>query len=253
MTSKCENHPSLENLVESEDLGLEILHPGGLEITRELAELCRIGKDTKVLDVASGTGESVCYLAESFGCQAVGVDASDYLLERAKEKAGQRNLDAEFNKGDAHHLPFDDDVFDAVISECTTCLLDKERALREMVRVANPGGYVGIHDLCWKEGAPEQVKQRLIEIENERPETLEGWKRLFEKVGLIEIRTVDKSHLLPLWTRGAKKMLGITGQLRIFLRVIRKWGLKGLGSVWESERIFQSVHMGYGIIVGRKL
>lgn len=34
---------SLEALIESEDVGLEILHPDGLEITGELAELCNIG------------------------------------------------------------------------------------------------------------------------------------------------------------------------------------------------------------------
>jgi len=39
MVSRYEKRSSLENLIESEDLGLEILHPGGLEITRELAEL----------------------------------------------------------------------------------------------------------------------------------------------------------------------------------------------------------------------
>ena len=37
-------------------------------------------------------------------------------------------------------LPFPDATFDAVISECTLCLLDKTRTLAEMVRVAKPGG-----------------------------------------------------------------------------------------------------------------
>jgi hypothetical protein len=36
-------------------LKLESLHPGGLELTRELAELCKIQKSAKVLDIASGT------------------------------------------------------------------------------------------------------------------------------------------------------------------------------------------------------
>ena len=49
--------------------------------------------------------------------------------------------------GNAHNLPFDMDSFDVVISECTTCILDKERAIAEMVRVTKPGGYVGILSL----------------------------------------------------------------------------------------------------------
>ena len=247
-----ENRPSLENLIESEDLGLEVLHPGGLKITEELAKLCHIGKNKNVLDVASGTGESACYIAENFQCRVVGVDASEYMIERANKKAKERGLNIEFKKGDAHHLPFDDNTFDVVISECTTCLLDKERAIREMVRVTKPGGYVGIHDVCWKGDTPGYLKQRLAEIEGERPETLEGWKKLFEKAGLKDVITVDKSHLIPGWGKEIKKKIGLIGQLKIFFKVFKNWGIKGYKTIRESERIFQSKYMGYGIIVGRK-
>lgn len=252
MSAAQKKRPSLENLVENEDLGLDILHPGGLDITQQLARLCQIGQDTSVLDVASGTGESACYLAEELGASVVGIDVSDFMIERAKKKAEQRNLEIEFEKADAHQLPFGDETFDRVISECTTCILDKEKAIREMVRVVKPNGYVGIHDICWKQDTPEQIRFRLAEIEGERPETLEGWKALFEKAGLVDVKTVDRSLLIPTWMKGIRKKLGIGGQLKIFLKIIRIWGIRGLRDVWESERIFQSQYTGYGIIVGRK-
>lgn len=154
MARENKRRPSLENLIEGEDLGLEVLHPGGLDITKELAEFCHIGKDTTVLDVSSGTGESACFLAEKFGCQMTGVDVSDYMIEKARRKSEERGLTVAFKQGDAHNLPFEENTFDAVISECTTCLLDKERAISEMVKVAKSGGYVGIHDICWKEDTP---------------------------------------------------------------------------------------------------
>jgi|Deesub1362A_J573_1020465.scaffolds.fasta_scaffold00017_127 ubiquinone/menaquinone biosynthesis C-methylase UbiE len=244
--------PSLESLIESEDLGLEVLHPGGLEITRELAELCHIQKSQKVLDVASGTGESACYIAENFGCEVVGVDASEYMVEKAKRKAENRGLNIGFRKADAHNLPFEDGTFDVVISECTTCLLDKEKAISEMVRVVKSGGYVGIHDVCWREGTPEEIKQKLADIEGEKPETLEGWKRLFERAGLKEVIAIDKSYLMHGWGKEIKKKIGIVGQIKIFLRMIKNWGISGYKAIRESERIFQSEHIGYGIIVGRK-
>lgn len=233
-------------------MGLEVLHPGALEITEELAELCHIGKDTKVLDVASGTGESACFLVENFSCQVVGVDASDYMVQKAREKAKKRGLNIEFRKGDAHNLPFEDDCFDVVISECTVSLLDKEHAICEMARVTKSGGYVGIHDICWKEDTPENLKQRLEEIEDERPETLEGWKGLFEKAGLKDVMAVDKSYLIPGWGEEIKKKIGIKGELKIFLKVFRNWGISGYKSLRESEQIFKSPYMGYCIIVGRK-
>jgi len=243
---------SLETLVENENLGLEVLHPGGLEITRELAELCRIERNALVLDAASGTGESACYLAETRGARVVGVDISRAMLARAKAKAVKGGLHIEFGRGDAERLPFRGDVFDAVVSECTICLLDKEPAMEEMVRVAKPGGYVGIHDMCWIPGAPEGIKRRLAELEGERPETLEGWKTLFETAGLVDIRTVDKSELIPTWIRDIRKRLGIRRELSIFLRILTRWGIRGLRNALESERVFQSRFTGYGIVVGRK-
>ena len=180
MATGEEKRPSLENLVENADLGVEVLHPGGLELTRELAALCHVGEDTKVLDVARGTGESACDLAVTLHCHVVGLDHSPYMVNRARKKAKDRGLNLDFQQGDAHHLPFADNSFDVIISECTTCLLEKERVLREMARVTKPGGYVGIHDLYWQNDAPEHLKHRLVEIEGEKPETLAGWKELFQ-------------------------------------------------------------------------
>jgi SAM-dependent methyltransferase len=244
--------PALETLVESADLGLEIFHPGGLEITNQLADLCHIGRGSSVLDVASGTGASACFLAAHKGARVIGIDASDSMVERAKKRAACRGLHVEFRRGDAHALPFEDGVFDAVVSECTTCLLDKTIAIREMVRVAKDGGIVGIHDICWKTETPEATKERLAAIEGERPETLDGWIALFEQAGLLDVRGIDRSDLIPVWLKGIRKQLGFAGQLRIFLKVIRTWGVPGLARTLASTRIFESRYTGYGIVVGRK-
>jgi ubiquinone/menaquinone biosynthesis C-methylase UbiE len=247
-----ESAPSLENLVEGLDLGEEVLHPGGLQTTRELAELCHIQNTSRVLDVASGTGEPLCFLAETLRCQAVGLDFSETMVRRAQKKALERHLAVEFHQGDAHDLPFDADTFDVAISECTLCLLGKERVIMEMARVVKHGGYVGFHDLLWKPTAPEQLKRRLFEIEKESPETLEGWKRLLEGAGLRDVVAVDESNLIPQWTHDFKKRLGVLGQLSAIWHILKRWGVRGLLRIRESERIFRSEHMGYCLMVGRK-
>jgi ubiquinone/menaquinone biosynthesis C-methylase UbiE len=251
MTRPTES-PSLENLIETLDLGEEVLHPGGLETTRELAELCRVASTSRILDVASGTGEPLCFLAQTFHCQTFGVDSSEAMVARARKKAQEKGLNVEFRQADAHHLPFADDTFDVVISECTLCLLDKEPAIKEMVRVVKAGGHVGFHDLCWKEGTPEPLKRRLAEFENERPETDEGWKGLMKEAGLSEVVALDRSHLIPQWTKGFKKRLGILGQLSALWSVVRRWGIRGLLTIKESERIFRSEYMGYCLLSGKK-
>lgn len=245
--------PSLEALIESEVLPLEILHPGGLATTRALAELCGIREGTRVLDVASGTGETACFLGDSFHAAVVGVDHSPRMVERAGQKVSDRQVRrVRLVRGDAHRLPFRDGVFEVAISECTLSLLDKAVALGEMARVVRSGGRVGIHEVCWIEDAPETLKRRLLELEGERPESLAGWTRLFEAAGLEDVRAVDRSELIPLWMRESKRSLGVAGQVRAAGRVLRRWGAGGLRRVLASERLFRSKHLGYGMFIGVK-
>jgi SAM-dependent methyltransferase len=243
---------SLEALVERGDLHLEILHPGGIELTRDLVEMCHLGPGKNLLDVASGTGESACYLAESFRCRVTGVDHSAFMVATAQQKARDRKLEIQFQQGDAHHLPFEAETFDVVISECTTCALDKARAIGEMVRVARSGGYVGISDLYWKRDAPSAIKLRLADLEGERPEDIANWTRLFEQAGLQDVRSQDRSPSLEAMSKEVKKQLGIRGYMKIVLRVLRQWGMLGVVRVMQSEEILRSKHLGYALTVGRK-
>ncbi len=243
---------SLEAVAEAGMLKLESLHPGGLELTAELAGLCKIEKNSRVLDIASGTGETACFLAQKSGARVCGIDRSDRMIRQAEAKARTRGLAVEFRKAEAGNLPFGDAEFDAAICECTLCLLDKERILAEMARVVRPGGRVGIHDLCWNDDAPDDLKRTLAEIEGERPETLPGWQRLFHQAGLVEIRAIEKPRLIPRWMKESRKQLGLTGRVILALRIMRRWGPRGLGRVLQSERVFASRFLGYGIVVGTK-
>jgi SAM-dependent methyltransferase len=252
MEKSAPEEASLESLIETELLNVESLHPGGLGLTEELADLCNVRKGSCVLELACGTGESACILAERRGARVIGLDRSPQMIRRAEQKALARGLEAEFRQGDAHHPPFPDAAFDVAICECTLCLLDKEQVLREMVRVVGPGGYVGMHDACWRENTPDDLKRTLAEIEGERPETLEGWRRLFAQAGLAEIRAVDKSSLIPRWMKESREQLGRIGQLVLAWKIIRRWGIRGLRRILRSQRVFSSEQLGYGIVVGTR-
>ena len=253
--TKLYNTPSrvsIERLIEQEQLGIEVLHPGGLALTAEFARLCGIREGTKVLEVASGAGETACLLAAEFGARVTCLDISWHLLLRARAKARRRALQIEWVRGDAHALPFPDSRFDAVVSECALCNLDKRLALREMERVARPGAVVGIHDLAWKSGATENLKRRLKELEHEEPETVEGWRAMFEEVGLVAMEAHDRSDCIPGWIRGVRAQLGVRGYLQIAATLLRRWGLHGLCNALASERIFSNPHLGYALIIARK-
>ncbi|MBI4474877.1 MAG: class I SAM-dependent methyltransferase [Acidobacteria bacterium] len=160
--------PSLEKLVETEALKVESLHPGGLSVTDELANLCNIHQGSRVIDLACGTGETACFLAERFGARVIGIDRSAEMIHRAEQKAHNHGLPVEFRLADVHELPLPDADCDAAIIECTLSMCHKEKVLGEMVRAVRPGGSVGISDLFWKESAPKSLKE---DLEGETPET----------------------------------------------------------------------------------
>ena len=121
-------------------------HIGGLEATEALIELCHIGKGSYVLDVGCGVGATPCYLAKRYDCRVVGVDISARMVERSRERAEREKVAdvVEFRVADAQDLPFDDDLFDAVITESVTAFPeDKQKAVDEYARVTKPGGF------CW--------------------------------------------------------------------------------------------------------
>ena len=105
----------------------------------------------QALDVATGTGDFALDLARRPGIErVVGLDFAPKMLPLARYKAQRHDLShhASWMLGDAQSLPFQDDRF-----LCITCgfglrnFSDKEAALKEMTRVARPGGRVVILDI----------------------------------------------------------------------------------------------------------
>jgi len=98
-----------------------------------------------LLDVGCGPGTVTIDLASRVS-RAVGVDRAPSVLAAAREAAvGKKNV--EFLEGDAYALPFADDSFDVVYAhQVLQHLTDPVAVLREMRRVAKPGGYVAVRD-----------------------------------------------------------------------------------------------------------
>ena len=89
-----------------------------------------------VLDLAAGTGTSSEPMADA-GVRVVACDLSVGMLEVGK----RRRPDLAFVAGDALHLPFADESFDAVtMSFGLRNVNDVESALYELYRVTKPGG-----------------------------------------------------------------------------------------------------------------
>jgi len=101
----------------------------------------------RVLDVCCGTGDLALALAKQCpSCEVVGLDFSEAMLGRARQKTAARTSGAgniSFVCGDLLHLPFADDTFAvATVAFGVRNVPDVQAAFVEMARVTRPGGRV---------------------------------------------------------------------------------------------------------------
>ena len=102
-----------------------------------------------VLDACCGTGDLAVAAAREGG-RVTGLDFSDRMLERARQKAPE----LEWVEGDLLALPFVDGSFDAAtVGFGVRNVDDLERGLAELRRVLRPGGRVGVLEITQPRGA----------------------------------------------------------------------------------------------------
>ena len=109
-----------------------------------LCEAVDVRSGQKVLDVATGSGNTAISAARRF-CDTTGIDYVPDLIEQARERAAAEGLDVAFEVGDAENLPYPDASFDVVLSTVGVMFTpDQEKAAQELLRVCKPGGKIGL-------------------------------------------------------------------------------------------------------------
>ena len=116
---------------------------------RELVRHIAAAGPRKVLDVATGTAGVAIEIARATPADITGVDLSEAMLERGRERVHAAGLDGRIllQPARAEALPFPDASFDAVgFTYLLRYVADPAATMRELARVLRPGGAIASLD-----------------------------------------------------------------------------------------------------------
>ncbi|WP_373819116.1 class I SAM-dependent methyltransferase [Glaesserella sp.] len=202
-------------------LGKTRLRPGGKAATDWLIANGDFRKEKKVLEVACNNATTAIEIAKQFGCQIVGIDIDEDVLEKACQNIKDNQLEEliQVQRANAMKLPFDDNSFDIVINEAMLTMLPKEakeKAIREYLRVLKPNGFLLTHDLLLDSDENDAVLEKLREAINTTvsPLSKQEWKETFLNSGFrnVETFTGEMSLLSP---KGLIHDEGVLGAMKI--------------------------------------
>ena len=156
MEQKLNLHEKIKNRYEAESIQSCALSCGNA-----LKELV-IRQGEMILDLGCGRGMDTIRAARLTGERgmAIGLDLTPGMLKEAKKCAESENVkNAAFILGDIESLPFEENSFDGVMSNCViNHAKDKREAYGEIQRVLKPGGRFVIADAVTKYPLPSEVK-----------------------------------------------------------------------------------------------
>jgi SAM-dependent methyltransferase len=169
-------------------------------------------REKNVLEVSCGHGGGAAYLSRKFAPrQYTGLDLNRAGIRFCRQRHRADGL--VFVQGDAEHLPFAENTFDAVINvEASHCYPSFPRFLAEVARVLRPGGFFLYADLRYNDGVAE-------------------WERAIASAPLRIVRTRSiNAEVLRGMSRNSPRSLDLVGRyLPKFLRPIGRdfAGVKG--------------------------
>ncbi|MHA2359798.1 MAG: class I SAM-dependent methyltransferase [Candidatus Thorarchaeota archaeon] len=227
------NHPIVSKLLDG------IFHPGGLALSKLMADQMGVNAGSAVLDIACGDGKTATYLAKTLGCRVSGIDASQQMIDTANELATDLRVAdrTDFAVALAGSIPHSENFFTHALSECSLCtFVDKEQATKEITRVLAPGGIFGLNDVTVQnhEELEEELQSLLGRVACIADAlSSDDYVGLFETDGYKLVTTSNHSNLLEEMARKAK------GRARFFRDVGRDEGT--MNTMSEAIRIIKMI------------
>lgn len=115
----------------------------------------------QILLVGVGTGEDILLLPKDI--DIAGIDISEAMLEKAREKAkGRKQVLCNMN---AERLEFDDGTFDTVVLNLILSVVeDPRKAMSEALRVLKSNGRILVFDKFLADGAKASFTRKILNV-----------------------------------------------------------------------------------------
>ena len=220
-----------------------------------LAAEAMIDGSSHVLDVGSGCGNFLMYLARQYGCSGEGLDLSEQRVTFAMDRlADEKDLRITFRHGSATQMPYQPGTFTHVVSQDSLCLVpDKPRSHAEIERVLAPGGIFAFSDFLQpKEQVSERARRHVFDrVRWNGGYSLIGYQEALDNRGFeILLARNLRSHI-----RQTYHVLGKTATERAETvpdQAARDWMLAFAESCLQMQIAIDDEEFSWGIFVARK-
>lgn len=185
----------------------------------------------RVLDVATGQGQSIKSIQESFADydSIVGIDRKKINLEKARESIDDSQI--EFIEMDAHNLEFDSASFDTVCISNSLHHMDEPSAvLDEMIRVLKPSGTLVVNEMHCSDVDERQKTHVLLH---------HWWANIDQQTGISHYETFSYDRLVNTLKRLRVQNLNIAhfnDQSDVLNDEMQKWLDETIDSYTERAR-----------------
>lgn len=240
-------------------------HLGGLDSTKTLIKRCNIEGGERVLEIGCGVGASAVYLANEYGCHVTGIDISERMIQRARQRAQANKVEhlTTFRTANMDELPYPPNTFDIVFCESVLAFSKKKaKAVAEMARVTVPGGYVAINESVWLHPPTDELVEWFSQdmAAEATIHQIDGWIQLIKDAGLNVISEDEEPIVIKDEVVGIIQRFGISGLLQSMLRGIAMYFRRSDYREFLKETRKTGVapgnpeeYLGYAIIIANKV
>lgn len=172
-------------------VGIGSAHPGGFTLTKQLLQQFDLKKETKLLEVGSGTGRTAAYIKKQFGCDVSAVEKNEVMIEKARARWVREKLNVDVIQGEAEELPFQNKQFHIVLGESVFAFTKKEKAVEECYRVLKEEGMLVCIEMVIEQHIKKQDEERIAAVYGiDEILTESEWLKVFLNSGFGSVNVI---------------------------------------------------------------